>query len=177
MRAWCARGDGGRPEVGMPVLAAPRQIRPRSVTYVNIPGPAGKLAMTAGSLLPVAPSLVGIPADQRETIHDISQEAPPLTAEPRSRPFHADLRLLQGETWRLVRNLKSFGRLRDLQVRRPRPPGLRIVRGRRWLLFLGARTKTAPSLLWCVGLPCSFADPPVPRQKGFIDDRYREFRP
>jgi len=34
--------------------------------------------MTAGSLLPVAPSLVGIPADQRETIHDISQEAPPL---------------------------------------------------------------------------------------------------
>ena len=52
--------------------------------------------MTAGSLLPVAPSPVGIPADQRETIHDISQEAPPLTAplpaEPRSRPFHADLR-------------------------------------------------------------------------------------
>jgi ABC-2 type transport system permease protein len=33
-----------------------------------------------------------------------------------------------------------------------------------------ARTKTGPALLSCVGFP-------VPSQKGFIDDRYREFRP
>jgi pyruvate/2-oxoglutarate dehydrogenase complex dihydrolipoamide dehydrogenase (E3) component len=50
----------------------------------------GWLPSACGSVL-----LAGIPAHQRRTTHDISQEARspwPLPAELRSRPFHADLR-------------------------------------------------------------------------------------
>jgi hypothetical protein len=58
-------------------------------------GPDGKLAMTAGSLSACGSApLARIPADQRETIREINQEAPPPPApppaEPRSLPPHAD---------------------------------------------------------------------------------------
>ena len=65
----------------MPGRSTPHTI---SRTEVSIPtwttpGPDGKLAITVGSLLPVAPSRswLAFPADQRRTIHDISQEHRP----------------------------------------------------------------------------------------------------
>jgi hypothetical protein len=87
-------------------------------------------------------------------------------------------RLLQGETWRPVRNQNSFGGAQGPAGAPAAASGTTDRSGQTVASLSRGQNKDGAFTVvvcWLSLFPRRLS--PVPSQKGFIDDRYREFRP